>query len=430
MSNADIRGRFIWHELMTTDPEAAGAFYSKVVPWKTQPSGMPSYTLWLAGNTQTGGLMALPEDSQAAGTPPHWLIYLGTPDVDATVSQAEGLGAKVLKPAADIPNVGRFAVLADPQGATFAVYTPGTSVEGGGSGGAPEPGEYMWHELATTDPEGALAFYTELFGWSKGEAHDMGNMTYQIFDYANPTGMGVGGIYRVQGASTPSHWLSYVRVSNVEKAVAAAKANGGRVLNGPMEVPGGSWIAMLLDPQGGEFALVEPPKSAAAAKAKPEKAKAEKAKAEKAKAEKGRKASPVKTAAAEQPKPAATSEPAETTEADDAEEADETVTPAAPERARKAPRKAAGKKAAAKKAPAKSGRGKTAGKKAAKTAKTAARGGQGRAAKSAAKKRPAAKRPAAKRAAPGRSSGTKRGKGAAGKPGKAAKGKAKAKGRR
>jgi predicted enzyme related to lactoylglutathione lyase len=425
MSNADIRGRFIWHELMTTDPEAAGAFYSKVVPWKTQPSGMPSYTLWLAGNTQTGGLMALPEDSQAAGTPPHWLIYLGTPDVDATVSQAEGLGAKVLKPAADIPNVGRFAVLADPQGATFAVYTPGTSVEGGGSGGAPEPGEYMWHELATTDPEGALAFYTELFGWSKGEAHDMGNMTYQIFDYANPTGMGVGGIYRVQGASTPSHWLSYVRVSNVEKAVAAAKANGGRVLNGPMEVPGGSWIAMLLDPQGGEFALVEPPKSAAAAKAKPEKAKAEKAKAEK-----GRKASPVKTAAAEQPKPAATSEPAETTEADDAEEADETVTPAAPERARKAPRKAAGKKAAAKKAPAKSGRGKTAGKKAAKTAKTAARGGQGRAAKSAAKKRPAAKRPAAKRAAPGRSSGTKRGKGAAGKPGKAAKGKAKAKGRR
>jgi predicted enzyme related to lactoylglutathione lyase len=425
MSNADIRGRFIWHELMTTDPEAAGAFYSKVVPWKTQPSGMPSYTLWLAGNTQTGGLMALPEDSQAAGTPPHWLIYLGTPDVDATVSQAEGLGAKVLKPAADIPNVGRFAVLADPQGATFAVYTPGTSVEGGGSGGAPEPGEYMWHELATTDPEGALAFYTELFGWSKGEAHDMGNMTYQIFDYANPTGMGVGGIYRVQGASTPSHWLSYVRVSNVEKAVAAAKANGGRVLNGPMEVPGGSWIAMLLDPQGGEFALVEPPKSAAAAKAKPEKAKAEKAKAEK-----GRKASPVKTAAAEQPKPAATSEPAETTEADDAEEADETVTPAAPERARRAPRKAAGKKAAAKKAPAKSGRGKTAGKKAAKTAKTAARGGQGRAAKSAAKKRPAAKRPAAKRAAPGRSSGTKRGKGAAGKPGKAAKGKAKAKGRR
>ncbi len=71
MSNADIRGRFIWHELMTTDPEAAGSFYSKVVPWKTQPSGMPSYTLWIAGKTQTGGLMALPEDSQAAGTPPH-----------------------------------------------------------------------------------------------------------------------------------------------------------------------------------------------------------------------------------------------------------------------------------------------------------------------------------------------------------------------
>src|ERR1700761_1148131 len=84
MSNAEIRGRFVWHELMTSDTDGAIDFYSKVVPWKTQDSGIPSYTLFMADNSRAGGLMALPEDEQS-GTPPHWLVYIGTPDVDATV---------------------------------------------------------------------------------------------------------------------------------------------------------------------------------------------------------------------------------------------------------------------------------------------------------------------------------------------------------
>jgi len=62
MSTADIRGRFIWHELLTTDTAAAAAFYPRVVPWRTQPSSMPGYTLWMAGQTQIGGLMALPQE--------------------------------------------------------------------------------------------------------------------------------------------------------------------------------------------------------------------------------------------------------------------------------------------------------------------------------------------------------------------------------
>ena len=134
MSNADIRGRFIWHELLTTDTAAAAAFYPKVVPWRTQPSSMPGYTIWMAGQSQVGGLMAQP--SEAAGTPPQWLIYIGTPNGDATAEHAQRLGARVVKPAADIPNVGRFAVLADPQGATFALYTPGPT---GGAVPAPPP---------------------------------------------------------------------------------------------------------------------------------------------------------------------------------------------------------------------------------------------------------------------------------------------------
>jgi len=255
MSTADVRGRFIWHELLTTDTAGAAAFYPRVVPWRTQPSSMPGYTLWMAGQTQIGGLTALPQD--VGGPPPHWLIYVGTPSVDASCLQAQGLGAKVLKAPADIPNVGRFAVLSDPQGATFALFTPGA---GPPPGPEPPQGGFSWHELATTDVQAAVRFYGELFSWRKGRAHDMGAMgVYQIFEHA---GNQAGGMCNVQGPSTPPSWLSYVRVADSNRAVAAAKAAGGRLMHGPIEVPGGSWIALMMDPQGGAFAVQEAPRTA------------------------------------------------------------------------------------------------------------------------------------------------------------------------
>jgi len=254
MSTADVRGRFIWHELLTTDTAGAAAFYPRVVPWRTQPSSMPGYTLWMAGQTQIGGLTALPQD--AGGPPPHWLIYVGTPSVDASCLQAQGLGAKVVKAPADIPNVGRFAVLSDPQGATFALFTPGA---GPPPGPEPPQGGFSWHELATTDVPAAARFYGELFGWRKGRAHDMGAMgAYQIFEHA---GNQAGGMVNVQGPSTPPSWLSYVHVADSNRAVAAAKAAGGRLMHGPIEVPGGSWIALMMDPQGGAFAVQEAPRT-------------------------------------------------------------------------------------------------------------------------------------------------------------------------
>lgn len=354
MSNADIRGRFIWHELMTTDPEAASAFYSNVIPWKTQPSGMPSYTLWMSGKTRAGGLMAL-ADTEAAGTPPHWLIYVGTPDVDATAEAARRLGGKILKAPADIPNVGRFAVLSDPQGAAFAIFTPGA---GSGDGAAPAGavGDFTWHELATTDLDSALKFYTDLFGWSKGAGHDMGPMgTYQLISHG---GQDVGGMYKARDASTPPSWLSYTRVADAGKAAAAVKAGGGRVLNGPMEVPGGSWIVMALDPQGGAFAVVEAPRStkaeAPAAAKKP--------------------AAPPKPAAAPKPAQAPTTKPAATAAAAAAPTslakpaAAKPVATKAPAGAAKRagaapPRKAAKKKAGRKKVARKAARTKTAARR-------------------------------------------------------------------
>jgi hypothetical protein len=356
MSNAEIRGRFVWHELMTTDTDAASDFYSRVVPWKAEDSGMPSYSLWMSGKVRAGGLMALPADDGSA-TPPHWIIYVGTPDVDATVEAAEKLGGKVLKVASDIPNVGRFAVLSDPQGAAFAVFTPASTPEEGMSSGA--IGDFTWHELATTDLDAALGFYAELFGWEKGPTHDMGEAgLYQIVNHG---GQQVGGIWKARDNSTPPNWLSYVRVADAAKAANAIKAAGGRVLNGPMEVPGGSWIVQLLDPQGGAFAVVEAPKAAAAeGSSAPAKRAAKKAVKKAAK-----KAPPAKAAAKAAPPKAA---PAK----------------AAGKAAKKAAKKSAGK--AAKKA-AKKAASKPAAKKAAKKAvgKAAAK----KAVKKAAKKAPA-----------------------------------------
>jgi len=351
MSNAEIRGRFVWHELMTTDTDAASDFYSQVVPWKAQDSGMPSYTLWMSGKSRAAGLMALPEDD-ASATPPHWLIYIGTPDVDATVEAADKLGGKVLKAASDIPNVGRFAVLSDPQGAAFAVFTPlpGSEGETPSAGGV---GDFTWHELSTTDPDAALTFYSELFGWSKGATHDMG--AEGIYQLVSHGGQDVAGAYKVRDNSTPPNWLSYARVADAAKAADAVKSGGGRILNGPIEVPGGSWIVMMLDPQGGAFAVVEAPKPAA----KP----ARKAPAKQTPAAK---AAPAKSPAA---KPA----PAKSAPAKKSAAAKKGAKPAA----KKAPaKKAPAKKAPAKKAPAKKGAAKKAPAKsaAAKKSSTAKRG--------------------------------------------------------
>jgi predicted enzyme related to lactoylglutathione lyase len=374
MSNAEIRGRFVWHELMTTDTDAASDFYSHIVPWKTQDSGMPSYTLWMSGQYRAAGLMALPEEDASA--PPHWIIYVGTPDVDATVAAAESLGGKVLKGASDIPNVGRFAVLSDPQGAAFAVFAPqpGSGAEASPGGAV---GDFTWHELATTDPDAALTFYSELFGWSKGASHDMGDMgVYQIVSHG---GQDVGGIYKAHDNSIPPNWLSYVRVPDAVKAASAVKTAGGRILNGPMEVPGGSWIVQMLDPQGGAFAVVEAPKVAKAGAPK---------------------------SAAEKP-----------------------ATPRAKARGGSPPAKKVVKKAPAQKAPAATPRAEPRGRAPAKAApaKKSAAAKKGAAVKKGAGKKSAGKKSAPKRAAAKKSTTAKRGSAAKKGAGVKAKGKAKSK---
>jgi uncharacterized protein len=251
MTVAVSRGTFVWHDLMTTDPKAAIAFYSKVVGWGTQDWEGPSpYTMWTTGSDMVGGVMQLPPDAQS---PPHWLGYVSTANVDDAVGAATNLGATVLHPATDIPTVGRFAVLSDPQGAAFAIYSSSNPTPPPADP-TPKAGEFSWHELATTDPEAGFDFYQKLFGWQKTEAMDMGaEGVYQMFGF---DGIPFGGIYRKPAQMPgPPAWCHYAKVDDVEKAVEAVKAAGGQVINGPMEVPGGDMIAQGIDPQGAMFAV-------------------------------------------------------------------------------------------------------------------------------------------------------------------------------
>jgi predicted enzyme related to lactoylglutathione lyase len=251
---------------MTTDLKSAGAFYGRVAGWKTQSWDKDqSYTLFLAGGRPMAGLMPLAEDAKAMGAPPNWLPYVGTESVDETARQAAALGAKVLKPATDIPGTGRFAVLQDPQGAVFAAFTPVPP-----SSDSPVVEGFSWHELATTDWRASLTFYQRLFGWEETSAMDMGSDgTYQMFGLK---GRPFGGVFnKPKHMPGPPAWTSYISVADSKKAASAATGVGGRILSGPMEVPGGDWIAQGKDPQGAVFA-VHSVKAAAAtkpAKAKP-----------------------------------------------------------------------------------------------------------------------------------------------------------------
>lgn len=256
----------MWHELMTTDTQSAADFYTKVAGWKTQAWDQnPSYTMFTAEGRPMAGLMALPEPS----TPMIWLAYIGTPNVDETARQAERLGGRVLKKPAEIPTIGRFAIIQDPQGAIFAAFTP--LQKPSGSNVEPVVGDFSWHELLTTDWSAALAFYKSLFGWEATDSMDMGpDMgTYQMYGWK---GLMLGGMFnKPKLGPGPPAWLHYIKVPDAKKAAATVKQLGGQIINGPMEVPGGSWIAAGLDLQGVAFAVHSP--KPASKGSKPDKAK-------------------------------------------------------------------------------------------------------------------------------------------------------------
>jgi predicted enzyme related to lactoylglutathione lyase len=248
-------GVFIWYELLTTDADASADFYSGVVGWQVAASGMPGmdYRLLMAGEAQVGGLMQLSQDMLDGGALPVWLGYISVDDADGAVARIAAAGGKVQVPPTDIPNVGRFAMVADPQGIPIYVLhdqgqTPSTAFAQG------LDGHCAWNELETPDPKAALDFYGGQFGWKPGETMSMGEAgDYLMFEL---DGAPIGGMMQASPVGSSPMWRFYFRVPSLEAAMRRVRAGGGQVLHGPQPVPGDDEIALGMDPQGAAFALV------------------------------------------------------------------------------------------------------------------------------------------------------------------------------
>ena len=252
-------GRFIWYELATSDVAGAKAFYPGLMGWdvdETSGAAM-DYTIVGPGGVGVGGIAKLQADMAAAGVPPHWLGYVAVDDVDAAAAKVTALGGAVQVGPMDIPGIGRFAVIADPTGAAIAVMTPVPPQTPRPQLGLDAPGNVGWHELYAGDLEKAFAFYAALFGWKKDSDMDMGPMgVYRVFDEGEHKEMGDGGMMTKAPHMPVSSWNFYFNVDSIKAACERVKAEGGKVLNGPMQVPGGSWIIQGQDPQGAMFSLV------------------------------------------------------------------------------------------------------------------------------------------------------------------------------
>jgi predicted enzyme related to lactoylglutathione lyase len=258
MEAVDVRGRFVWHQLMTRDVAGAKKFYSKLAGWKTLPWPLdPAYTVCHSDAGPVAGIMEITPDLPAE-VPSHWLLYIGTRDVDGTTEAAVRAGGSIVKEPSDMAGAGRYAVLKDPQGAVFAVIDPENARPE--SQGVPPLGTFSWHELVTSDNEAAFAFYSGLFGWDAITRMDMGPTgIYLIF---GENGVQRGGMYiKPPENPGPPSWLPYAHVPDADLSYQAALASGARGTVPPMEVPGGSRIANLVDTAGADFAVHSMPKS-------------------------------------------------------------------------------------------------------------------------------------------------------------------------
>ena len=250
-------GKFVWYEYMGDDIKGAADFYAHVVGWTHKDAGMAGfpYEIVSAGDHMVGGIMSIPAEAKAMGARPAWMGYIWVEDVDASARTLVEKGGKVWKAPADIPGVGRFAVVSDPYGGGFMLFR-----DAGGNPPPPPPpgtpGLVGWRELHADDGAKALDFYCGFFGWKKDGEFDMGPVgVYRIFKTAD----GEQGGIMTRTAQTPrAFWLYYFNVDALDPAIERVKARRGQIAHGPMEVPGGSWVGQGFDPQGAMFALIAP----------------------------------------------------------------------------------------------------------------------------------------------------------------------------
>jgi len=257
---ANAHGSFIWYELLTKDPKAAKTFYDDVVGWNIDadaPPGGMDYRMINAHDGQAGGVMGLNADMIAGGAQATWLGYFGVDDVDASVASIVADGGQVHLPAFDIPNIGRLAMVTDPQGIPFYVMR-GASPESSTAYQREGIGHVSWNELVTPDDKGAIAFYEKQFNLSTAGSLPMGEMgDYTFLANTESKGGMIGAVMKAPPGA-PTGWGFYFRVPEIGNAKARVEAGGGTVRMGPHQVPGGEWTLHCLDPEGVSFGLVAP----------------------------------------------------------------------------------------------------------------------------------------------------------------------------
>jgi predicted enzyme related to lactoylglutathione lyase len=258
-----MAGDFIWYELITPDPAGSKAFYDAVVGWdiddhNTMESGGSDYRMInRAGGGFAGGVLKLDDKMKAGGARPTWLGYVQVDDVDAAAKATEAAGGAIHLPPFDIPNVGRIAMIADPQGNPLYLMDPippeGQPDAKSDVFSVDAEQRIGWNELATRDAEALRPFYEQLFGWDTEQFMDMGE--YGKYRFVFNDGVRIGAMSGTM-PDAPQAWRYYIRVPSIATAVEAVNAGGGKVTMGPHEVPGGDHIIIGTDPQGAEFALV------------------------------------------------------------------------------------------------------------------------------------------------------------------------------
>ncbi len=248
-----VAGRFVWHDLMTTDPAKARAFYTALFGWEQRPwdmGGGETYDMIYAGEHGLGGVMPL---DASAGIPSHWIGYISVADVDAACATTARAGGKTCVPPTDIPTVGRFAVVEDPAGAVFSPFK--SSSPPMPQPASPPLGTIAWNELLTTDPERAGEFYSGIAGW-RVEKMDMGPMGfYWLWKRGDAN---AGGMMRMP-ANAPGrpHWLPYVAIASCDASAARAAELGATVLVKPTDIEQWGRFAVALDPTGAVFGMLE-----------------------------------------------------------------------------------------------------------------------------------------------------------------------------
>ena len=237
-------GRFVWCELMTSAPEAAARFYADVLGWRETRSPVEHVAYRLMGTVMRdiAGIMPMPERAAAAGARPAWIGYLGVRDIASECRCLSAAGGAVYRQPFEIPGVGQIAIVADPQGAMFALLQPDAAML---ALGATWPsltgiGHVGWHELYANDPEAAMGFYGGLYGWSLAETLDLGRMGPYLRFAAG--GELQGGMMRRPESFPAPHWIYYFNVADMSTAVEKITAGGGQIMAGPSGA--GRWISI------------------------------------------------------------------------------------------------------------------------------------------------------------------------------------------